>query len=179
MPRKLLIDIHLYLAAFFTPFIIIVSVSGGLDAAGIGMDTKETLVQTIENTQLNLDADDMMAEVKAVLVKAGIDHRFEQVRVRGNNASTRPSSRTHYTLSNNNGSLEITERNPSILRTFMELHKGHGPKLFKTFEIAFGLALFFIAVSGLWLGLANRGLRKKTLVITGAGLVVFLVLALL
>lgn len=178
MPRKLLINIHLYLAAFFTPFIIIVSVSGGLDAAGIGMDTKETLVHTLENTQLDLQSENLMEEVKAALAMAEINHRFEQVRARGDSATTRPSSRVHYTLKNHNGALEITERNPSIVRVFMELHKGHGPKLFKIFEIAFGLALFFIAMSGLWLGLANRGLRKKTLVITGVGLVVFLTLAL-
>lgn len=178
MSRKLLINIHLYLAAFFTPFIVIVSISGGLDAAGIGMETKETLVRTLKGTQLNFDSEDIKAEVQAILVKTGIDHRFEQVRVRGDSASTRPTSRTHYSLKNNRGSLEITERNPSILRVFMELHKGHGPKLFKWFEISFGVALFFIAVSGLWLGLDNRGLRKRTVVITGLGLAVFLALAL-
>jgi len=61
----------------------------------------------------------------------------------------------------------------------MELHKGHGPSLYKWLEKAFAAALILIMLSGLYLGLQSPMLKQKTMVLSGAGLLVFVVLALL
>ena len=46
MSRKLLINIHLYLAAFFTPVLLIMAISGGLYLMGIkGSYTEQQVFQ--------------------------------------------------------------------------------------------------------------------------------------
>ena len=60
-----------------------------------------------------------------------------------------------------------------------ELHKGHGPTLYKQFEIAFSMALVVIMLSGLYLGLASKGLKTRTIQLSLSGTALFLILALL
>ena len=60
----------------------------------------------------------------------------------------------------------------------IELHKGHGPTIFKTFQKVFALGMVFIMVSGLWLGLTAPRLVRNTTISFGAGLALFLVLVL-
>jgi hypothetical protein len=58
----------------------------------------------------------------------------------------------------------------------IELHKGHGPGAFKTFQKIFALGLIFIMLSGLWLGISAARLRKSTLLTAAAGTVAFVIL---
>jgi hypothetical protein len=71
----------------------------------------------------------------------------------------------------------VTRHEPDIQKVLVELHKGHGPQLFKTFQKFMALGLMFVLLTGLWLGLSSRGLRMQTAISAGAGVVVFLVLA--
>jgi hypothetical protein len=61
----------------------------------------------------------------------------------------------------------------------MELHMGHGPTSFKTFQKFFAVGMLFIILSGLWLGLSSARLRRNTGMAAGTGLAVFLLLVLL
>ena len=56
----------------------------------------------------------------------------------------------------------------------MELHKGHGPSLFTAYQKLVALALILVVLSGVWMGLASKVLRKKTGLVSLAGLVVFI-----
>jgi hypothetical protein len=58
----------------------------------------------------------------------------------------------------------------------IELHKGHGPSAFKTFQKAFAVGLIFIILSGLWLGISASRLRQSTLLTAISGAVVFALL---
>ena len=44
MDRKLLITIHMYLAAFFTPAVLLVAISGGLYLAGFKGDVEQKTI---------------------------------------------------------------------------------------------------------------------------------------
>jgi len=68
---------------------------------------------------------------------------------------------------------------PSLQKQMMELHMGHGPSHYKTYQQIFAAGMLFIIVSGLWLGLSSPRLRAPTAVAAGGGLLLFVVLALL
>jgi len=70
----------------------------------------------------------------------------------------------------------VVKRTPDFTAAAMELHKGHGPVAFKWYQKFVALALFFVVLSGFWLGLASKVLRKQSLIVSAAGLVVFLAL---
>ena len=87
---------------------------------------------------------------------------------------TRPTSRTSYQFRYQNGTLTATRATPNLQRSLMELHKGHGPSLFTTYQKLVALALILVVLSGVWMGLASKVLRKKTGLVSLAGLVVFI-----
>lgn len=87
---------------------------------------------------------------------------------------TRPTSRTSYQFRYQNGTLTATRATPNLQRSLMELHKGHGPRLFTTYQKLVALALILVVLSGVWMGLASKVLRKKTGLVSFAGLVVFI-----
>ena len=179
MSRKFIISLHLYLAAFFTPFIVLMAVSGTLYLLDYkGSTTYETLM-TVDGKTLNNKSETLTFEVEALLDAEGIDTRFEYVKVRGSTLYTRPTSREHYRLTVEENSVEIARGTPDFVATIVELHKGHGPGLFRWMEIVLGVALIFIMLSGLILGLQSPALKNKTLTITGAGIAIMLLLIVL
>ncbi|WP_374963081.1 PepSY-associated TM helix domain-containing protein [Spongiibacter tropicus] len=177
MSRKLLINIHLYLAAFFAPMVILMAISGGLYLVGIkGEQRVESSV--LLPGSLNPDSAQLEEDVRALLDQAGLSRDFEQVKVRGREVSTRPSNRLNYRLTPSEGGVQIDVVKPSLQASLIELHKGHGPQWFRLGQQIFSLALVLIMLSGLWLGLAAKGLRTRTLQLSVGGLAVFLLLAL-
>ena len=59
----------------------------------------------------------------------------------------------------------------------IELHMGHGPVAYKTYQKIFAAGMLFIILSGLWAGLSSTKLRGPTAVVAGGGLLVFALLA--
>ena len=184
MNRALFITIHMYLASFFAVFVLLVAISGGLYLAGVkGSVERQSVYEKpagAAELQAQLkDAGALEASVQALLAEAGIeDYDFEYVKVKGNTLYTRPTSRLHYVI-DLGAVVTVTEARPSLQAAMMELHMGHGPGTFKTFQKFFALGMVFIIVSGLWLGLSSERLRVKTLGVAGAGAVVFLLCLLL
>ena len=66
---------------------------------------------------------------------------------------------------------------PSLQKRMIELHMGHGPTAYKSYQKAFAAGMLFIILTVLWLGLSVR-LRFSTAVISGVGVLLFLGLAL-
>jgi hypothetical protein len=178
MTRKTLINLHMYLSAFFAPAIVLVAISGGLYLAGIKGEVAQNLIyQGAAN--LDVESADLKLEVEALLEKAGIrDYDFEYVKVKGTTLYTRPTTRDHFVMELNNGKVKLSSANPDLQKVMMELHKGHGPSSFKTFQKIFSLGLLVIILSGLGLGISAAGLRRRTLLITITGTLTFLALAL-
>lgn len=166
----------MYLAAFFAPAVLLVATSGGLYLVGIkGQVEQESIYKggiTIDSNSASLDAD-----VESLLSTAGVTaYNFEYVKVKGDTLYTRPTSTEHYIIKTGANGTEVIHARPDLQGKMIELHKGHGPELFKTFQKAFAVALIFIILSGLWLGLAAARLRKSTLLTAAAGTLVFVLL---
>jgi len=113
----------------------------------------------------------------SALEKAGVDtFAFEYVKVKGGSLYTRPTSSDHYIVNLASDGLEVVYAQPNLQSRMIELHKGHGPTAFKTFQKAFAVGLVFIILSGLWLGLSATKLRRATTLTVAAGALTFLLL---
>ena len=61
----------------------------------------------------------------------------------------------------------------------IELHKGHGPTLFKNFQKVMVAGLFYIVLNGILVGVLTAHLRQDALIVLSVGLVAFVVFAFL
>ena len=177
MDRKLLITIHMYLSAFFAPAVLLVAISGGLYLIGIKGEVAQETIYRGEPGIIDTRSTSLERDVTALLSEAGVEgFSFEYVKVKGNTLYTRPTSSQHYIVNLNSDVVEVVHATPSLQKRMIELHMGHGPTAFKTFQKAFALGLIFIIVSGLWLGLAADRLRRSTSLTVAAGTLVFALL---
>jgi len=176
MTRQLIIKIHLILAAFMAPAFILVAISGGLYLMGKKGSASTEVISVPAGVTLDFKSPTLDAEVKKFLADQGHDVKFQYIKNRGNVIQTRPTSRTYYQLEIKEGVMTAVKRKPDFTAAAMELHKGHGPVAFKWYQKFVALALFFVVLSGFWLGLASKVLRKQSLIVSAAGLVVFLAL---
>ena len=174
--RNTLIKAHLYLAAFVAPFVFLVAISGGLYLIDIKGSYATTPVALPEGATIDPDSPTLKEDFSSLLSNAGVDHNFGYVKKDGNTLTTRPTSRTNYKITINEDGLEMQKQVPSFQKRMIELHLGHGPILFKQFQRLMAVGVLLIVTLGLILGLTAANLRISTLVTTGAGLLVFLIL---
>lgn len=178
MTRTLLIKLHLYLSAFFSAAIILVAVSGGLYLVGIKGSVEQTLVGSVPSGQQLLENPSEVA-VEAVLQSLGVgDFEFEYLKKKGSQLITRPTSRPFYTLDISGDEASVRYNEPSLQKRMIELHMGHGPTAYKTYQQVFAAGMLFIILTGLWLGLSSPRLRLSTAMMSGAGVLLFLWLSL-
>jgi hypothetical protein len=178
MARALLIKLHLYCSAFFAAAIVLVAVSGGLYLIGIKGTIERAPVGTLATGQ-QLLLDPSEAKVQAALASLGVsDFEFEYVQQKGSQLITRPTTRPFYTLDISGDEAVVQYNEPSLQKRMIELHMGHGPTAYKTYQQVFAAGMLFIILTGLWLGLSSARLRFSTAVISGAGVILFLWLAL-
>jgi hypothetical protein len=179
MNRSLFITIHMYLAAFLAPFIFLAAISGGLYLVGVKGSVEQAAIFETNDIAIDAQSDQLKSDVGALLQAAGVtDYEFEYVKVKGDVLYTRPTSREHYVITLGD-TVKVTHAQPSLQAAMMELHKGHGPGFFKTFQKFFSVGLLLIVASGLWLGLSAARLRQRTLLISCGGLAAFLLAVLL
>jgi len=178
MARALLIKLHLYCSAFFAAAIVLVAVSGGLYLIGIKGTIEQMPVGTLATGQ-QLLLDPSEAKVQAALASLGVsDFEFEYVKQKGSQLITRPTTRPFYTLDISGEEAVVQYNEPSLQKRMIELHMGHGPTAYKTYQQVFAAGMLFIILTGLWLGLSSARLRFSTAMISGAGVILFLWLAL-
>lgn len=179
MDRKLLIKIHMYLAAFFTPAVLLVAISGGLYLLGVKGAVEQKSIYSSSDIKIDGKSSTLKADVAALLGEAGVkDYDFAYVKVKGSKLYTRPTSAEHFVITTTASGVDVTLAKPDLQSRMIELHKGHGPTAFKTFQKVFAVGLIFMMLSGLWLGLSTTRLRRSTLLTTVAGTVVFALLVL-
>jgi hypothetical protein len=177
MDRKLLTMIHMYLAAFFAPAVLFVAISGGLYLAGIKGQVEQETIYNSSEASIDSNSTSLHADVSALLADAGVEsYSFEYVKVSGDKLYTRPTSSDHYIVQLGESGVEVIQARPSLQSRMIELHKGHGPSAFKTFQQAFAIGFLFIILSGLWLGISSARLRRSTFMTVAAGVAVFALL---
>ena len=177
--KRALIHIHLYAAAFLAPMVILVSISGGLYLIGIKGSVSSTPVALPAGSSIDPKSPTLDDDMRVLLEAAGVEHDFEYLKVSGDTLLTRPTSRIHYQVNVGGDTLEMQRNVPDLQHRMIELHKGHGPQLFKQFQKVMAVGLLVILISGLAMGLVAKRLRARTMGIVAAGLLIFLLLVLL
>ena len=175
--RNFWTTLHLCVAAFLAPVVLLMAVSGGLYLLGIKGKVTEIAVDLVPGTTLDLAAADLDAIVRQLLADAGIEHRFEYLKREDGMLTTRPTSRIYYVLRVDQDGVRATRNEPDVQKRLIELHKGHGPTAFKTLQKILAAGLLVIVGTGFWLGLSAIGLRVRMAAISGAGLLLFILLA--
>lgn len=90
---------------------------------------------------------------------------------------TRPTSRVYYAVHVGQDDVRVIRNEPDVQKRLIELHKGHGPTAFKILQKFMALGFLVIVITGFRLGLSATGLRARMLAMSGAGLLLFIVLA--
>lgn len=179
MSRALLVTIHMYLSSFFAPAVLLVAISGGLYLVGIKGEVIEEPIYSMSEVTIDTESATLKSDVLALLGDAGVTgYSFEYVKVKGDILYTRPTSTGHYMIRLDSSGATVIHAQPSLQKRMIELHMGHGPTAFKTFQKFFAAGLLFIILSGLWLGISSAKLRTSTVLTLGAGAVVFGILLL-
>ena len=177
--RRLIVILHLCGAAFMAPAFILVSISGGLYLIGNKGSVQSEALVLPAGSALNFKSGVLETDVRSLLTKADIDHKFEYIRNRGETIELRPTSRTYLSFKQTPEGLTAERHIPSFQKSMIELHKGHGPTAFKTYQKLVALALIFVILGGLMAGLLSKVYRKKTVTFLALGSLAFAYLALL
>ena len=177
MSRKLLINLHLYAAAFFTPVLLLMAITGGLYLFGEkGHFESETIYQgKIES--FDFESKDLEGPVNKFIVEQKLDIQVDYLKTGKNVVYTRPFSKPHLIFQKQDNEVKVSIRTPNLTASLIELHKGHGPSIFKTFQKITAIGLLFVLLSGLYLGLSSPNLKNKTIVVSLSGLALFLIFA--
>jgi hypothetical protein len=169
--RKFWINLHLVLASLFLPFLLLMPLTGGLYLLRFPGEQVKTAAFSV-SASIPSEEKAMEAFFREEFQKQGIEYDFEYIRKSGSNYIFRPTTRTHYTASEESGLIAFTRVEPDLLKRMIELHKGHGPRVMRTVEIAFGVSLILVTLSGIWLALNVPTYRRTMLISFGIGTVI-------
>lgn len=175
--RNWLVLAHLFMASALAPAFLLVAITGAMDLIGIEAELVETKLVIPDGIDIDPDNSAVEQDVAAVLSANGIPANFESLRIRPELITTRPTSRDFVRIEKINGSWSATLNEPDLQYSMMELHKGHGPAAFKTYQIVAGIALFLVIFGGLLVGLLAKAYRTKTGAAFVVGTGAFLLLA--
>ncbi len=177
--RQILVTLHLLFAGFMAPAFLLVAISGGLYLLGYKGQTTSQVIDLPASASLDFKSKTLEADVRTLLADAGVEHRFEYVKTRGSDTiHLRPTSRRYIEMKQTSDGLNAALITPNLQASMMELHSGHGPKLFKLYQKFVAATLLLVIFGGVLVGLLARPYRRKTIVALGLGTVMFLLLAL-
>jgi len=175
--RRLLVTLHLWIAGLLAPAFLIVAISGGLYIAGFEAEAKKTPIELPANTVLNFGTDQFEADVQQLIDDQNLGVKFEYIRGGPDRAQTRPTTRTFLTLQKTPDGVEAALNKPNFQFILLELHKGHGPQVYRTYQILVALALFLAVIGGVAVGLLAQNYRRSTLIAVGVGTTLTILLA--
>jgi hypothetical protein len=176
--RNFLITCHLLLAGLLAPLFLLVAITGGLYLIGEKGEVTETALQTSADLRLDPDTETIEADVRSVLAANDLATDFEYLRMRPGSITTRPTTRDYVVLKEgDDGAWSASLNEPNFLYSMIELHKGHGPQAFKTYQIGAAISLFLVVLGGLLVGLLAPAYRKKTIASAAVGTLAFILLA--
>lgn len=170
------IKVHLFIAAFFLPLLLLMATSGGLYLLGIKGTTDSSPVEVTREVAIDMQGN-LEQQISELLKANGVEHSFEYIKVSGSTLITRPTSTTWYEI--DTFSNQITREVPDLVKRLVELHKGHGPGLFKNLQKVMAVGLLVVLLTGLWLGLSSPALRLPAIGISLFGALVALTFALM
>ncbi len=174
--RKYMVLAHLWTAGLMAPAFALHAISGGLYLMDIKGNASTERVSLPETASLDFKSDTLDADVRQLLSNAKIKHDFEYVKNRGSLIQLRPTSRTYLEFKQSDKGLTATRIKPNFVRSMMELHKGHGPQLFKSYQKLVALLLLLVVFGGILVGLMAKAYRRQTVTAVVAGVAVFILI---
>ncbi len=174
--RKYLVLGHLWAAGIMAPAFALHAISGGLYLMNIKGNATTERVALPEAAALDFSSDTLEADVRAFLSEANIKHDFEYVKNRGSLIQLRPTSRTYLEFKQTDQGLAATRVKPDTVRAMMELHKGHGPELFKAYQKLVALMLLLVVFGGILVGLLAKAYRRQTITAVVVGMFAFVLI---
>jgi len=171
--RKYLILAHLWLAGLMAPAFALHAISGGLYLMNIKGEAATERVALPVDAKLDFKSETLEADVRTLLTNANIKHDFEYVKIRETLIQLRPTSKPYLEFKQTPQGLSATRIKPNTVRSMMELHKGHGPQLFKTYQKLVALFLLAVVFGGILVGLLAKAYRRHTVIAVGVGLISF------
>lgn len=178
--RNFLVKCHLWAAGLLAPLFILVAYTGGAYLLDYKGEVVETPISVPEGTVLDPDSATIEDDVRAVLAANDLDTGFDYLRMRPGSIMTRPTSRDYVVLSEGeDGQWTGTLNQPDLQYALIELHKGHGPQLYRYYQILAAVVLFLVVLGGLIVGWMAPGYRRATTIGLASGTAVFAYLAFL
>ena len=177
--RHFMILAHLFAAGFMAPAFLLVAITGGMHMVGGVEHETKTPIALPSGTTIDLKSPTAEADIRALLKSANVDHDFEYLKNRGTSAQTRPTSRPYISFKKKEGEWIAEKVTPNFMKAAMEIHKGHGPKLLRTYHKVVALMLLGVVFGGIFVGLLAKAYRRKTIAATAIGTLVYLVLVFL
>lgn len=175
--RRLLITLHLWIAGLLAPAFLVVAVSGGLYIAGVEAEAERTPLTVPAGTSLDIGSDDFESQVRQFIEGQDLDVRFEYIRGGPDRAQTRPTTRAFLTFQQTAEGVDVALNRPNFQYVLLELHKGHGPRAYRTYQILVAIALFLAVIGGLAVGLLARNYRRSTFIAFAGGTALAVLLA--
>jgi len=178
MNRMTLINVHMLLAAFMFPVALMFLITGGLYTWGI-KGGYETLTVPVSLAQpLTSDAQALRALAAAELERLGIEEPTGGAGVKAGGTSFKlewTGANRDVVLEPTNDPLvaQLSVKDTSWYRQFVQLHKAKGGQVFKVYAAALAVALFTILASGFLLALQVPRLRRVAITTALSGLVLF------
>jgi len=177
--RKLLVLLHLFAAGFMAPAFLLVAITGGMHMVGGVESETKTSIALPAGTVIDLKNATVEADIRALLKSANIDHNFEYLKNRGTSAQTRPTSRPYISFKKKDGEWVAEKVTPNFMKAAMEIHKGHGPKILRSYHKIVALMLMGVVFGGILVGLLAKAYRRKTIGALVIGTLLYLVLVFL
>jgi hypothetical protein len=172
--RKYLVLAHLWFAGLMAPAFALHAISGGLYLMNIKGKAATERVALPQGAALDFKSSTLEAEVRALLSEANISHDFEYIRNRGTVIQLRPTSKTYLEFRQTPRGLTASRVKPDNVMSMMELHKGHGPQIFKSYQKFVALLLLGVVLGGILVGLLAKTYRRQTTIAVTVGVVLFI-----
>jgi len=171
--RKYLVLAHLWAAGLMAPAFALHAISGVLYLMNIKGEAGTERISLPNEAVLDFSSPTLEADVRNFLLAANIKHDFEYVKNRGALIQLRPTSRTYLEFKQTSEGLSATRVKPNFVRSMMELHKGHGPRIFKSYQKLVGFLLLAVVFGGVLVGLLAKAYRRQTLISVVLGVLFF------
>lgn len=175
--RNFLVECHLWAAGLLAPLFILVAYTGAAYLLDFKGEVKETGLALPAGTTLDPDSPTIEEDVRRILAANRLDIEFDYLRMGGDSITTRPTSRDFVSFRQTDGEWTATLNQPNLQYALIELHKGHGPALYRWYQVLAAVVLFLVVLGGLAVGWMAPAYRRATGIGLGVGTLTFGLLA--
>lgn len=176
--RQILMKMHTLIAAFILPVAIMYFVTGAFYTWGVKGSYVTNSQELRLEKQLRPDLTELTTLARKELKKLKLKVPSGKAKVKRIGSAFR----LEWTGANRDVMLEATAdpfiaklklKETSWYRTFVQLHKAKGGKLFKIYAATFAAAMFFLLLTGFLMAWQTPKLRNLTLISASIGIITF------